>query len=837
MTRPSGTPEHLQEKDTSGPRIAEFTVCDWKSSSGARRELSRTPLGEHGVAALVLLALVMIGQHDVVFRGRSLVHSNYSNPFDYRPLPQNYGPELVPHEEWTSRNLWPFANLRDPGAVWWQWEPSTAFLKQAIADREWPFWDPYVAAGTPAMANLIPAFFFPPYLMAVALGASARVMTLYALLLLWGASFATFLFLRAHGLSRLASLGGGAIVIMGGSMNQNLGSFSGQTVACLPWALYATRLALDEPSRLRLAIVTIAYAGAALASFPPVLLGVLGIVAFYAVTAIVTGDCATQRLVIAIRWGAAVALAIGLVAFYYVPAFALGRAVPHVAAMYRGAGLEVMPVRNVYQLLSPTVMDGVQVYLAGVFASTGSAAHIPYVGVVCTMALLLARPADGRRGRSLFVVSAAGAALILLKLFGVPPIQWVGYLPLLSQIHFSHYLGVPLGFLLAFLGAQGIEVLVRGRASRVRTVAIVAAAVIAIEALWWFAAGTGDFKKEAASYWLRDWRVVGLMTIAVSILLTSARFADPAPRVRTAIAMILLALIAVEGLYNNTYPRPKPWNTFEHPVPYVQTLQRAADAKRILAFGMPPANSNEAFGISVLDSLMAYNPPRVFELYKRYSGSPPEVFMRQAGQIPPEGVLDRANIGFVGTYTALTRFVSEGDKRGYRRRFEDGFVTIFERPTLPRFFFSSEYRVGSKADALQAIASSPSREIVLEQEPGFKAAQNSADDPAIRIETLRRNSSTVIVDAPRPGLVYAAESFFDGWTARVNGVPSPILPANYAFRAVAVPAGRSRIEFRYWPPGLTAGLAISAVSFVALLVWIAVPFVELDRRRREAAQN
>ena len=82
--------------------------------------------------------------------------------------------------------------------------------------------------------------------------------------------------------------------------------------------------------------------------------------------------------------------------------------------------------------------------------------------------------------------------------------------------------------------------------------------------------------------------------------------------------------------------------------------------------------------------------------------------------------------------------------------------------------------------------------------------------------SYRLNGFTLAVDAPRPGLVYASESVFDGWSATVNGSPAPILPANYAFRAVAVPAGQVRVEFRYWPPGLTLGLVVTSISGLAV---------------------
>jgi uncharacterized membrane protein YfhO len=101
----------------------------------------------------------------------------------------------------------------------------------------------------------------------------------------------------------------------------------------------------------------------------------------------------------------------------------------------------------------------------------------------------------------------------------------------------------------------------------------------------------------------------------------------------------------------------------------------------------------------------------------------------------------------------------------------------------------------------------------------------------VHVEAYHLNSVSLTVDAPRPGLVYAAESYFAGWTATVNGQPARILPANYAFRAVEVPAGPSRIEFHYWPPGLTAGLGVSGTSVLGLAALVAL----VDRRRRTAS--
>jgi len=126
------------------------------------------------------------------------------------------------------------------------------------------------------------------------------------------------------------------------------------------------------------------------------------------------------------------------------------------------------------------------------------------------------------------------------------------------------------------------------------------------------------------------------------------------------------------------------------------------------------------------------------------------------------------------------------------------------------------------ADALAAIGTAAPREVIVETQPVVARSPNSPGDPEVTVERYGLNHVRLIVDAPRPGLVYASETFFDGWSATVNGAPARILPANYAFRAVEVNAGRTVVEFAYWPPGLTLGLALSLTAVAAVLALLLV---------------
>jgi uncharacterized membrane protein YfhO len=60
-----------------------------------------------------------------------------------------------------------------------------------------------------------------------------------------------------------------------------------------------------------------------------------------------------------------------------------------------------------------------------------------------------------------------------------------------------------------------------------------------------------------------------------------------------------------------------------------------------------------------------------------------------------------------------------------------------------------------------------------------------------------------------------------GWQARIDGASTPVLTANIAFRAVAVPAGRHRIEMRYRPKALTLGLLVTGASLGLALAFLA----------------
>jgi hypothetical protein len=84
------------------------------------------------------------------------------------------------------------------------------------------------------------------------------------------------------------------------------------------------------------------------------------------------------------------------------------------------------------------------------------------------------------------------------------------------------------------------------------------------------------------------------------------------------------------------------------------------------------------------------------------------------------------------------------------------------------------------------------------------------------------NSVHATVDMPEPGFVLHLDNFDRFWMARVNGEPVDVYRANFTFKALRLPAGRSFVAFEYDPYPIKWGWAAYYLSFMGFLAagWI-----------------
>jgi hypothetical protein len=141
---------------------------------------------------------------------------------------------------------------------------------------------------------------------------------------------------------------------------------------------------------------------------------------------------------------------------------------------------------------------------------------------------------------------------------------------------------------------------------------------------------------------------------------------------------------------------------------------------------------------------------------------------------------------------------------------------------LPRTYVVGGARVAQGTEGLEMLLApwfDPRREVLLpagavrEPPAGFTGTSRIVEERAdlVRIEAeLSADGHVVLVDTYDPG-----------WRVRVDGMSAPLLEANVAFRAVALPAGRHEVEMVYRPPLTLAGLTLGGFTLVVILVLLA----------------
>ncbi len=157
-----------------------------------------------------------------------------------------------------------------------------------------------------------------------------------------------------------------------------------------------------------------------------------------------------------------------------------------------------------------------------------------------------------------------------------------------------------------------------------------------------------------------------------------------------------------------------------------------------------------------------------------------------------------------------------------------------ELPILPRaLVMDRAFVAASPADAaarLQAAGTDPSREAVLLPQDAATLSRirpSSGSPGRARLYRPSPESLSVQVSAVTGSLLEIGEHFDPGWRATLDGAPVPVVEVDYALLGVPVPAGRHRVELRFWPRGLTTGLLCATLAF--LLLGVTRPVETLTR--------
>jgi len=142
------------------------------------------------------------------------------------------------------------------------------------------------------------------------------------------------------------------------------------------------------------------------------------------------------------------------------------------------------------------------------------------------------------------------------------------------------------------------------------------------------------------------------------------------------------------------------------------------------------------------------------------------------------------------------------DGSRYNQFYNDEKFELYKNiSALPRVKLFYEYEVISVKDKiLQRIFDDSfdiKRSLVLEKDPDIHFSNVATESGKVVIESYGSDRIRISVDTPKDALLYLSDNYYPSWKGYVNGKEVEIYRANYTFRAMVVPVGKSIVEFKY----------------------------------------
>ena len=723
----------------------------------------------------------------------------------------------------------------DPGASSWEFEPWAEVTHRAYARGEWPLWNPYQGAGAPHAANMQSAV-FDPLLLAVNLHPTPLMWDLSIVGAFILGAAAAYLFGLVLGLHVVpAVVASTAFSLSGWFFLYSNNQFS-RSYVFLPLLFLLVEVTLRTTRWWPVLALGGAVAGNILVGMPEASFFVIGAASVYAAVRLVQERSVMRIHVSMVRLGGGGLLGMMLVSPLVLLFLQYESLSFNVHKPELGRGSEADPVWDLLDWLGPF------------FPGLSEATPRGWFGIAVVVSVLVAvsgRKETKRLHAWLFLVLGL---FLLVKIYDFRLLEWFGELPGAQLVIFPIFAAPVVSFTFAVLAGIGVQVLWNRDLRIRRFLTLVGLGLLVLVAVLSASDRLRVIVEERQTVWGRTafFAVLAIAAVGVASWL-GRRWAGA---VLAGVIIFELFWLAPFDIYAK---RADPYMTPGW-MGLVRAAQKGAVHSRV--FGIDSKlypNTAGALGlqdIRVLDALY-------IERYLRYVRTfiQPEVFDRFTGtEANSAPFQDNPMFDALGVRAVLSqqdlanvpslRFVGRDlDTRvyeninAYPRAWVVHEVHVVGAENEAFGFLKAHAR--RKNDAFIVDSFDPRREAVVEhggktRDDTLRDLQGGRDECAERdrdratIQRYSGDSVSVQVDAACPGLLVLPDTYFPGWKATVNGRDRTIYPTNGAFRGVNVPAGISRVEFRYEPRAFPMGVLLAVAALAGFgLIWL---LSELRRR-------
>lgn len=712
-----------------------------------------------------------------------------------------FAPALAPHSPPSNQFLFD---------TFYQLHPDMLFARDALRHGHLPTWNPYQGGGDPLLASQQHAMLSPlNWLLTIApFWQSLEWVAALKLLL---AGLGLFLLLVTLGLRRSAALLGATAFMLSAPLIDWLSHPHANVYVMMPWLLLACeRLARSNAWRDAL-WVALAVGFVVLGGHPPSMV-IVASVAVPWVAYRLTAARGNSRRPIAGKLVAGVALGLCLGAIVELPLIELSGQSYQISRSQGGG-----PKTILFGFVAPELWGRPDKFEIG----GGPLNYLERTGYLGVLPLLFAGVGFVRRPRGPQVFFAVAGLIALALVVKLPLLTSLfSGLPGLDQINRMRYL-VVCALAGAVLAAYGLDAVMGLDTRRRGLVAVGTAAAIGVLPLAWVVKHSDvlDSSGRSVHHVLGighsalsrpELQLAVFMRWALFAAIGVALIAAVVARPRTAawVAVLAVAVTAFDLVaFERGFQPAIPLAEADPPTPPAITFLQARQGHGRVG-GQQELGPNVAERYRLRDARIYRSPPleRRGLLWAALGGTGTDYEIMPAAA---QRVADFYAVGHQLSY-GLT---ANGAGRWKRAGVEP---VVKNRKTLPRAWVA--YRWQSARDLEDAVAklAAGGSEPVIENVTAASGATTSNTGSArfIRDENAH---VTLAVDARQPGQLILADTFYPGWKAKVDGHETAIHPANAAFRAVSVPAGRHTVSFDYSPRSIRIGLILSVLAALVLL--------------------
>ncbi|HQM50604.1 MAG TPA: YfhO family protein [Candidatus Hydrogenedentes bacterium] len=692
------------------------------------------------------------------------------------------------------------------GALWHR------LTTEMLKDGEWPLWNPLQLGGMPLLANSQNAVLYPPRLIHLVTDPYVAT-TVYILLNLWLCGFTAYLLGRGIGLSA-----GPAQFLSVGWMlcayNQYWAYWPPLEVS--PWApvvLLGAEWILAGRCRKGFFTLVLGSTLLLLAGHPETAFGQgFGVGVYFLLRLLVL--CRNRVGVwrpVAVG-GAAWSMALLVCAIALLPLLEyLPESEQFVSRPGKAVAVEFAPPLSYLSLWVPRFFGAPSDnnYWENPSANFVSTLYLGLAAWVGLGLLFTRQSCSASRVRT--VCLAIAAAFCTAMAFPLPFMRWIQELPVLNSMWRFYYL--PFGLLAALvLASAGIRQWFgkQRQMKELQRPALFLAAVFGVVLVTAYCQLDALFTNGVFAYVLiQIATAAGIALLCLLVLGLSTR----RPFVRRAGPYVLVVILAADLLYAARDLRPT--------CPREQLFFDTALTEYLRA--LPQPSRVRASTAGIMPGLLQHYG---IEQWNGYDGIMPYRSRAFFARTYESGAWWRIHpiIG-IGCYLFPKDIEEHPEFYGHLERVGiiDDLLVMRDNRALPRAFLVGGLSPVESEDALfKRLADlnfDPLREVLTESPPPTPWPRNHPEAPGTATVRIHKPNRVVAdTDATAPCVLVLSDTFFPGWTARVDGVRTPIFPAYFAFRGVTIPAGKHVVEFAYEPASFRIGLGISwAALFLGAL--------------------